>query len=648
MKDIVITFDDLAAGDIVGMQYQGDGVRISSGTDGRPPMIFDTAFPIGRDGDLGADDRGNVLILSDGGDQSDPDGNAGGGTLVFEFEHPSDVQSLRFLDIEDTGGAIRLYGAGGALIERVPVPVTGMGGQELVEFGADGAVRMEVTLAGSGAVDDLVFRGSSHGVASGPAGAEAAGIVWPGDPDRDLADGGDGADLLFGDQALGGDDDREAFHWAEAPDQANPDGRVCEGDAVTGFTQNTGTVSVTFTIMSGHNGRIAGMGGDADGVDESVAYGLEFSDDVTNVAFRINDVDLESSVRVMAYQSTGRPAEIELTAGRKVMLRNDGGDEAVTSERRAAETPGAYSMLVNIPGPVSQIEIVHEAAGGEASAINITNVYYDPVVAGEDKRTGGAGVDGRSDGTTSDLFPDGAGGDIDRLDLRGTGVRSITYTSEDREDGIVTFRDGSTMTFAEIEAVTPCFTPGTRIATARGERLVEELRVGDKIITRDNGLQEIRWIGQSDTTRKRPEAQGRLEPILIAKGSLGNDLPERDMLVSPNHRILVSNDRTELYFDEKEVLVAAKHLIGSRGIEKSGVQGVTYVHFMCDRHEVVLSDGTWTESFQPGDRSLKGLGSAQRQEIYDIFPELKERDGLEGYRPARVELKKHEARLLMR
>jgi hypothetical protein len=277
---------------------------------------------------------------------------------------------------------------------------------------------------------------------------------------------------------------------------------------------------------------------------------------------------------------------------------------------------------------------------------------------GNDVITGGVGNDtlfGNDDrdvflgGNGGDVVDGGAGGDdFDTLDLTGSGVDFITYTSPDREDGIVTFLDGSTMTFTEIENVIPCFTPGTTIATPRGERLVEELREGDRIITRDNGIQEIRWVGQKVMSGKALVGSPHLRPILIKAGALGNGLPERDMLVSPNHRILVANDRTQLYFEESEVLAAAKHLVGTQGIHEVDVMTTTYIHFMFDRHEVVLSNGAWTESFQPGDYSLKGLGNSQRNEIFELFPELKSKTGLEGYQAARKSLKKHEARLLVK
>jgi len=108
----------------------------------------------------------------------------------------------------------------------------------------------------------------------------------------------------------------------------------------------------------------------------------------------------------------------------------------------------------------------------------------------------------------------------------------------------------------------------------------------------------------------------------------------------------VANERTALYFDEHEVLVAAKHVVNNRGIHAVESMGTTYIHFMFDHHEVVLSNGTWTESFQPGDVTLKGMGNSQRSEIFELFPELQTAEGVEGYAAARKTLKRHEAALL--
>ena len=284
---------------------------------------------------------------------------------------------------------------------------------------------------------------------------------------------------------------------------------------------------------------------------------------------------------------------------------------------------------------------------------------------GDDRIVGGAGVDNLSGGDDRDLFvggndgdqvDGGAGGvDNDTLDLTGLGrlrvVDLVTDSDGNGQDGKVEFLDADgnvtgSMDFKNIENVIPCFTPGTLIATPRGEVRVEDLRVGDRIITRDSGMQEIRWLGRRDLSWKDLTAAPHLKPILIRQGALGNGLPERDMMVSPNHRVLVANDRTALYFDEHEVLVAAKHLAAGKGVHSVDAAGASYIHFMFDRHEVVLSNGAWTESFQPGDLTLKGMGNAQRSEIFDLFPELKTDAGVENYGAARRTLKRHEAMLI--
>ncbi|MHA6324073.1 Ig-like domain-containing protein [Roseivivax sp. CAU 1753] len=288
---------------------------------------------------------------------------------------------------------------------------------------------------------------------------------------------------------------------------------------------------------------------------------------------------------------------------------------------------------------------------------------------GNDDIDGGADrdtiiVSSASEGAGDTVQGGNAGDDFDTLDLSGVGEKDVDWRLVNERpdddgpgvpsngiDGTIEYLNGAgevtgSMDFFNIEEIVPCFTPGTKVATPQGERLVEELREGDRIITRDNGLQEIRWVGRKDLTGFQLARKPHMKPVLIRAGSLGNNLPEHDMLVSPNHRMLVNNDKTALYFEEREVLAAAKHLTGLDGVDEVSALGVSYIHFMFDRHEVVLANGAWTESFQPGDYSLKGIGNAQRNEILELFPELAETEGLQGYTSARRSLKKHEARLL--
>lgn len=199
----------------------------------------------------------------------------------------------------------------------------------------------------------------------------------------------------------------------------------------------------------------------------------------------------------------------------------------------------------------------------------------------------------------------------------------------------------------DLDTTVPCFTPDTMILTPTGEKRIAELSSGDKVITRDNGVQKIRWIGKKTLDWKRLSDSPHLRPIVISAGSLGDDLPERDLTLSPNHRILVSNDVTSMYFEDREVLASCKHLVNNHGISKADPMSVTYMHFIFDRHEIVLADGVWTESFQPGDYALKGIGNVQRKEIFEIFPELRSSKGRADYVAARKVLKKYEASLIV-
>lgn len=288
--------------------------------------------------------------------------------------------------------------------------------------------------------------------------------------------------------------------------------------------------------------------------------------------------------------------------------------------------------------------------------------------AGNDRLAGGDGNDSLSGGDGRDLFvvigpvdasgdsiDGGSGGDdFDTLDLgnaRWRIVNQVTDSDGNGCNGTVNYLDDTgavtgSLGFTNIEQII-CFTPGTLIATPKGERPVEDLKPGDKVITRDDGIQELAWVGARRLEAADLAAHPKLRPVLIRAGSLGAGLPERDMMVSPNHRMLIRNAGTSLLFDEREVLAAAKHLTDLPGVVGQDVGAVTYVHVMCERHQVVLADGAWTESFQPGDMAIDGIDAVQRDELFAIFPDLRDSGGRAAYGAARKVLKGYETRLLM-
>lgn len=170
----------------------------------------------------------------------------------------------------------------------------------------------------------------------------------------------------------------------------------------------------------------------------------------------------------------------------------------------------------------------------------------------------------------------------------------------------------------------PFFTPGTVILTPGGERPVETLSVGDKVITRDHGVQTVRWTGQRALDWAYLNGNAHLRPVFLRQACFGKGLPERDMMISPNHRLVVAASQTALFEARDELLVAAKHVVNAKDIRQVDVLGVTYVHVMFDRHEIVMANGVWVESFHTSDPSLGAVGNAQRSEIFELFPSLRE------------------------
>lgn len=174
--------------------------------------------------------------------------------------------------------------------------------------------------------------------------------------------------------------------------------------------------------------------------------------------------------------------------------------------------------------------------------------------------------------------------------------------------------DGLSLTQTAAPPLPPCFVRHTRISTARGEIPVEELEIGDRVITRDNGYQEIRWIGSA-----RRKAVEKLAPILFREGTIGN---HRDLLVSQNQRVLIKSAEAELWTGQFENLMPAKFMVNGDSIVKVEGGEVEYFHILFDHHEVILSEGSWTESFHPGRMGWNSLCEETRAEILELFPEL--------------------------
>lgn len=168
-----------------------------------------------------------------------------------------------------------------------------------------------------------------------------------------------------------------------------------------------------------------------------------------------------------------------------------------------------------------------------------------------------------------------------------------------------------------------CFTPGTMIMTPDGARPVQDLREGDKIQTKDNGSEEIAWIGGRRVTGARLHAMPHLRPVRMFAGALGNDVPDAELVVSPEHRILVKGRVALDLFNTDEVLVAAKDLVNGTSVYVDpSVRQVDYIHLGLPSHQIVFANGMETESFHPASTSLRTLEDEQRDRLFAAFPDV--------------------------
>ncbi|WP_420557811.1 Hint domain-containing protein [Roseovarius sp.] len=265
------------------------------------------------------------------------------------------------------------------------------------------------------------------------------------------------------------------------------------------------------------------------------------------------------------------------------------------------------------------LDVLDNDVNNTSGALTITQINGQNVVAGSTVTLAtGQTVQLNADGTLTVV----GDGDVEEV--------NFTYTVESA--------NGQSDTgFVTLNSI-PCFVRGSRIRCERGEVAVEDLCVCDLVMTRDEGLQPVRWIGHREVA-----GTGEYAPIRILAGTFG---AHGELWLSPLHRVLIRDSLAELLFGEREVLVAAKDLVNDRSVRRVEVDTVDYFHLLFDRHQVIVSEGLPTESFLPGPQIKDSFEAEVLQEICTLFPEI-DPETAEGYSPAaRRMLRGFEAQIL--
>lgn len=181
------------------------------------------------------------------------------------------------------------------------------------------------------------------------------------------------------------------------------------------------------------------------------------------------------------------------------------------------------------------------------------------------------------------------------------------------------------------DPITICFVKGTTIRCATGDVLIEDLQAGDMVRTSKGNLSEIRWIGRRVLNGIDITNNPHLKPIRIKKDALGRNSPSKDLLVSPQHRMLLDGWRVDLLFEQTEVLAAAKHLVNDNSIlVENSNDTVEYFHILFDTHQIIYANDALSESFHPGEWAMESLDTAVREEVFELFPQLRDNIALYG------------------
>jgi hypothetical protein len=181
----------------------------------------------------------------------------------------------------------------------------------------------------------------------------------------------------------------------------------------------------------------------------------------------------------------------------------------------------------------------------------------------------------------------------------GSTVPGAPVTQESQSLVLTVDNPGNALAENDIVVATvPCFARGTRVATPDGPVAVQDLRIGDRVVTIDGQEEPVVWIGQRQVDCVRHTAPDLVWPVRIAAGAFAAQTPQRDLFLSPDHAVYAAG-----------VLIPVKHLVNGATVAQLPVDTVTYVHIELASHQVILAEGLPAETYlDTGDRAAFGNG----------------------------------------
>lgn len=265
----------------------------------------------------------------------------------------------------------------------------------------------------------------------------------------------------------------------------------------------------------------------------------------------------------------------------------------------------SLASLIGIPHPDNPAYTIYtvdlgiknaNADSNEASGVALTNI------------TDGVVVDFYSAARIATIDPQEGAADLPGVTSDNILEHTLTSNTESYQWD---FEGNLTLGAIDNNDSTICFDADALIDTNRGPLRCGDLQPGDQVRTLDRGLQPIRWVGHSHHTSHELRRYPNLRPILIRKGALGTNLPDRNLRLSRQHRVMLCSVIVGRVFDQSEVLIAAHRLVDLPGIETdNSLRPVTYVHILLDDHAVLTANGALCESLLLATQSDQTLDLA--------------------------------------
>jgi Ca2+-binding RTX toxin-like protein len=418
-----------------------------------------------------------------------------------------------------------------------------------------------------------------------------------------------------------------------------------------GYTEQDidGDIGGYFTIygasvvggMSG-SGNYLDYDADGDGVAETYLIGT---------ASRVVTVTSSSGVTTYTQSASFSPHYADLADTIEGLTGDDArdADDFARMTMLSAQTLGSTNTTV-------QGEFFHEDIYGGVNADTLLGAGGNDYLFGaanNDSLNGGTGDDTLDGGTGKDTLTGDTGADTFRV-TDGSNVIITDFSNSDGDiidlssyfstldavidaateqsdgsllitlpgtlsDGSVTIYDTTIDDLTRLNINIVCFCAGTTIRTQEGDRPIETLTVGDAITIYDGSTRILRAINRRILGQNELAVRPHLWPIKFTAGALGNNVPSKDLSVSPQHRIL-SNSPIAARMAGTPALIAAKEFLDIDGVSQPHPKGsITYFHLVFDQHQIVCANECWSESFFPGKQAMAALPLQIRQEYNEIF-----------------------------